>query len=294
MIRLLVLLALPFLLNASKILSYNVYDRTDRVDVMITFDTPYDGTIKQNTTASKIIIKLEDASIESTKTKKLSSKFLNSLNIVPLVGYTQITALVPPSVKLKASKTSDSYGLRLRFTDLATTKKNKAISKAQSFSSPSSSLPTKKDEDLSTNYYIVISILFIGVIILFVLKNKMRAPGQKPNSNSWLFKVSKDAMTGTDDGVTIRFQKNIDDKNSVVMLDFVGQSYLVMMGSNNVLLDKFTDNKPTTQDDFDTILQNRHEELNDFLHKEDVTSKVEKDPMQIYKEKAASISYAQE
>ena len=58
MTKLLLILFIPLLLNASKILSYNVYDRTDRVDVMITFDTPYEGKIRQNTSPSKIIIKL--------------------------------------------------------------------------------------------------------------------------------------------------------------------------------------------------------------------------------------------
>ena len=295
MIKLLLILLLPLFLNASKILSYNVYDRTDRVDVMITFDTPYEGKIKQNTTPSKITIKLEDASIESTKTKKLSSKFLHSLNIVPLSGYTQIVAEVPSSTKLKASKTSDSYGLRLRFTNILSSKDNSLTKKAGLFSTPkpssSSTLPTKQTEDISPSYYIVIAILFIGIIILFVLKNKINTTNKPSKSNSWLFKVAQDAKSNTQDGVSIRFQKNIDEKNSVVMLDFINQSYLVLMGTNNILLDKFTDNKPTTQDDFDTILQNRHQELDEFL-KEGET-KIEKDPMQIYKEKAANISYTE-
>ena len=108
MTKIILLILLPLLLSASKILSYNIYDRTDRVDVMITFDTPYEGKIKQSKSATKIIIKLEDASIESTKTKILSSKFLNSINIVPLANYTKIIAVVPDSISLKASKTSDS------------------------------------------------------------------------------------------------------------------------------------------------------------------------------------------
>ena len=292
MTRLLLILLLPLLLNASKILSYNIYDRTDRVDVMITFDTPYDGKIRQSTTPSKIIIKLENASIESAKIKKLSSKFLNSLNIVPLSGQTQIIALVPPSVKLRASKTSDSYGLRLRFTDSAANKTNTTASTQRAASSPTSSLPTKQTGDMTQNYYIVIAILLIGIVILFVLKNKMNTVGKpkESKSNSWLFKVAQDATPVKGDGVTIRFQKNINDQNSVVMLDFSDQSYLVLMGANNILLDRFTDNKPVTQDDFDTILQNRHQELDDFLQNKD---KEEKDPMQIYKEKAASISYAE-
>lgn len=293
MTRFLLLLALPLLLNASKILSYNVYDRTDRVDVMITFDTPYHGKIKQNTSASKIIIKLENASIESTKTKALSSNFLETISIVPLAGYTKIVAKVPAQVKFKASKTSDSYGLRLRFAkEVAIEIKHPSkASQTNIYSStlPISSLPTKKNEDLSTNYYIVIGILLIGIVILFVLKNRMNGPGKPKNSSSWLFKVANDAKnTSSATPVSIRFQKNIDEHNSVVMLDFVGQSYLVLMGSHNILLDKFTDNKPVTQNDFDTILQNRHQELDDFLKEGE---SLEKDPMQVYKEKAANISY---
>lgn len=296
MTRLLLILLLPLLLNASKILSYNVYDRTDRVDVMITFDTPFDGKIKQSTTSSKIVIKLENTSIESTKTKKLSSKFLNSLSIVPLSNHTQIIAQVPSSsIKLKASKTSDSYGLRLRFTGASSNVKNSSTKTTSLFETPtkstSSPLPTKQTDDISQSYYIVIAILLIGIVILFVLKNKMNIPSKENKSNSWLFKVAGEAKNGSTDTVSIRFQKKIDEKSSVVMLDFVGQSYLVLMGENNILLDKFTDNKPVTQDDFETILQNRHQELDDFLKEGD--TKAEKDPMQIYKEKAASISYGQ-
>lgn len=289
MIKFFLLLTLPLLVYGSKILSYNVYDRTDRVDVMITFDTPYEGKIKQSTTDSKIIIKLEDASIESTKTKVLSSKFLNTISIVPLADHTRVTAEIPKEVNFKASKTSDAYGLRLRFSTAATTTQETRNTQSNIFSGENtSSLPTKKSEDLSANYYIVIGILLIGIVVLFVLKNKINTPNTQSKSGSWLFKVANDAKSGAANEVTIRFQKPINQQNSVVMLDFMGQSYLVLMGTSNVLLDKFTDNKPVTQDDFDTILQNRHQELDDFLKEGGIE---EKDPMQIYKEKAANISY---
>ena len=117
MIKLLFILLLPLSIYGSKILSYNIYDRTDRVDVMITFDTPYDGAIKQSKSEKKIIIKLENAMIESSKLKQLSSRYITSLSITPMVNYTQIVASIPESVMFKASKTSDGYGLRLRFSD---------------------------------------------------------------------------------------------------------------------------------------------------------------------------------
>jgi len=304
MIRFLIFLSLVASLNASKILSYNIYDRTDRVDVMITFDTPYHGVIKQNTTNSKIIIKLEDASIESAKSKHITSRFIQSLNIVPMSGYTQIIASIPHSISLKASKTSDSYGLRLRFSKKATQTK-----KQTGYTNPLSSLPTKKTDEMQKNYYIVIFILIIGIAILLYLKRKFPTTQQKQpkqKQNSWLFKHNDSdtpqtttqqtqqtpiAQNTGEDSVSIRFQKTINEHTSVVMLDFMSQSYLVLMGKNNILLDKFTDNQPASQDDFETILQQRHEELERFINEEDILQPQTKEPLQAYKERAASIAY---
>jgi len=283
MIKYLLLFMLPFTLYASKILSYNLYDRSDRVDVMITFDTPYEGVIKQSAQNSKIIIKLEDSTIESTKLKQLSSNYLQSLSITPMSGYTQIVASVPNTVGLQASKTADSYGLRLRFTDQVAPQKVK-----QEESYPLSSLPTKKSGDMSQSYYIVITILVLGILILLILKKKLA--NQKPKKEtSWLFKDNQETETKSvkNNEVTIRFQKTIDSGNSVVMLDFAEQSYLVLMGNSNILLDKFIENKPNTQEDFETILQSRHQELEDFLQ----TGDTNKEPLHSYKERASSISY---
>jgi len=291
MIKYLVLFLLPFSLYASKILSYNIYDRTDRVDVMITFDTPYDGVIKQRVGNSTITIKLQDASIESAKLKQLSSKYIKSLSMTPMAGYTKIVALVPPSVSLKASKTSDAYGLRLRFTTKTTPKKVDTTKEPSS--SPLSLLPTKKSDDIAQSYYIVIAILILGIVLLFFIKKRVTPLKPKKEKSSWLFKENVESkkesipQTTQESNVSIRFQKSINNENSVVMLDFGEQSYLVLMGKSNILLDKFTDDKPVTEDDFDTILQNRHKELNDFLREEEEL----KEPLQAYKERAASIAY---
>jgi len=295
MIKLLLLLVLPLSIYASKILSYNDYSRTDRFDIMITFDTPYEGVIKQSVRNSTISIKLEDASIESAKRKQISSKFISSLSITPMSGYTKIVVSVPPSVKLRASKTSDSYGLRLRFTNKSAIK-NTRTTKKQLNEPKLSALPTKKSGDMDKSYYMVIAILIVGIILLLVIKKrvtpaKFKEEKQKlnknKNKNSWLFQETTTPEMSGD--VSIRFQKSIDQENSVVMLDFSGQSYLIMMGSTNVLLDRFQDDEPKSQSDFETILQSRHKELDNFLHKED--EEETKEPLQAYKERASSISY---
>ena len=166
MIKILLLFVLPFSLYASKILSYNIYERTDRADVMITFDTPYTGQIKQSVSKSKIIIKLEDATIESPKIKKVSSEYLHSLTITPVNNETIIVASISPATKLIASKTSDGYGLRLRFTNKAAVRVSTARKTASLSANSLHALPTKKDDTMSSSYYIVIAILVIGILIL--------------------------------------------------------------------------------------------------------------------------------
>jgi hypothetical protein len=301
MIKFFLIFLLPFSLYASKILSYNIYDRTDRVDVMITFDTPYEGIIKQNSTKSKIVIKLLDAQIESSKIKNLSTNFLKSLTITPMSEYTQIVASVPSGVHLRASKTSDSYGLRLRFTNQIKTQSTKTTDAPNL-----SKLPTKSDSGMSQSYYIVVTILIIGIIILFVLKRKIANNTPQNNTSPWLFNKTqtkdKDEVapiqtqqeTAKNNNISIRFQKDINNENSVIMLDFGEQSYLVLMGKNNILLDKFTENKPSTQEDFESILQSRHQELDEFLKVNHYQDKEEKEPLQVYKEKAASLIYEED
>ncbi len=298
MIKYLLIFLLPISVYATKILSYNIYDRTDRVDLMITFDTPYNGVIKQSKHKSKIIIKLENAEIETSKIKKLSTKFLDSITITPMQNYTQVVATIPSNVHLIAAKTTDAYGLRLRFTNSKNLKKSN-IHKLNS-NNKENLLPTKNNDTVSNSYYIVVGILIIGILILFLLQKKIEKSSKNRENSSWLFKEnnkieqkmhSNNMKTDSTSELSIRFQRNIDETNSVAMIDFGNQSYLVLIGKNNLLLDKYIDNKPTTEEDFDTILKSRHQELDDFLK---VENKESKEALQAYKERAASIIYTEE
>ena len=307
---------MPLTLLASKILSYNIYDRTDRADVMLTFDTPYHGVIKQGIGNHKIIIKLENATIESPKIKNVNSKFLKTLTITPLKNKIQIVALVPQNIKLVASKTADAYGLRLRFVQKGT-QNNKQTTTKQTAQQTLSQLPTKKDEGISTRYYIVIAILFVGVLILFFLKKKITPQNKKKKTqDSWLFQPTNTAQQAPEkqqnqttqqqsfnpskiNEVSIRFQKAINEHNSVVMIDFGSQSYLVLMGNGNILLDKFIEDQPSTQEEFETMLQSRHQQLEEFLgnHEAEIQKKQEtplnletKEALNAYTQKASASS----
>lgn len=297
-------------LQAANILSYNIYDRTDRVDVMLTFDTPYHGKILKSRHSSKIVLKLYGAKIESSKIKHLSSRFLQSISLNPMDGYTQIVASVPSGdIVLKASKTADSYGLRLRFVKKSAVQTASQLKKQASQTAVDGkiypNLPTKQSSDISTSYYIVVTLLIIAVIVMLVLKKKIAAaPASSKQQNGWLFKggtpkvppmQKNQAPVKSADDVSIRFQKRLDERNSVVMLDFLDQSYLLLIGEhNNILLEKFHDNIPTTQGEFETMLQEKNSELDQFLKVgQTPASKTQEgeDLLRAFSKKASNIPY---
>ncbi len=285
--QILFLLLVPFVLQASKILSYNVYERADRVDVMFTFDTPYEGVISQDTLDGKLIIKLDDATIESEKTKPLNSKYISNLVISPITNYTQVAATVPSDVQVQASKTADSYGLRLRFDKGAAT-----LPSDTNATNTVATLPTKQELEISTGYYVVIIVLLATLGFVFYLKKKMGAvipktnnatPNIKPLKKPWMF----GPKTEVHEDLQVRFSKQLDQINRIVMVDYGNLSYLILAGQSNILLDKFEDDKPLNKNEFEELLRDRNDELNALLN----TRPKEKEPFQTYKEKAASIAY---
>jgi len=296
--KLLFLASLAVSLFSSEILNYNIYNRTDRVDIMLTFDTPYQDKIKEQQTSKNIVITLEGALMQNPKFQTISSNIIKAIKIIPLEDSTQIIVKKSTSnVKMIAAKTKDSYGLRLRF------KSRVASTQMQSDAQdPFAALPTKKDTPISANYIIVVTLLFIGVIVLFFINKKIRAKISKtPAQDSWLFKAASSLQqqkiqpTKQQQNTmepTIKFQKQIDEHNSVVLIEYGSRSYLALSGNSNALLDKFEDNKPTTQEEFEYILHQRDQELDDFLKVANTTNlQTKEDILQEYKTKAATLSY---
>lgn len=294
------LLLLPAFLWGAKILSYNIYDRNDRVDVMLTFDTPYEGVLRQNHIGNTFTVKLEEAFIEDPKLKTLTSKYLNKLSITPKEDHTEIIAEVSNDVIMQASKTSDSYGLRLRFMN-PSAPANPLGTINGSDTASAGALPTKKGNEFEQSYYVVIAILIIGIAILFWLKQniaKRTAAMKHEPKTPWLFDkstataetksapISNSVPLSTDSGgIHIRFQKSLDNSHSVAMLDYGTMSYLVLLGNNTILLDKFQDNVPITQNDFETLLQSKHRELDGYFQLAPAQDEV----FDAYKEKASGV-----
>ena len=285
-----ILLTLSSLL-ASNILTYKLYDRSDngRLDILLTFDTPYQGRITQKKVNNTTTLLLYDAVYTSTVTKTLNSDFLTSFSLTPDKGRSALSLTLPENVKFSVSQTVDSYGLRLRFEKsgkAATTKQApSALSKLQSLKTKDS-LGSKKPVTPSTNsepliskrYAIVLGILFAAVLLLFIIKKRVEK-GRKPGS--WLFKNNPHNL----DEFTILFQKPLDSNNKIVLMEFGNRQYLVIVGSTNLLLDTFTDKESIGEAGFESILKENQQELDNYMSLQNKDES--KSPLQSYKEKAS-------
>jgi NADH:ubiquinone oxidoreductase subunit 3 (subunit A) len=275
-------------LFASKILGYNVYERTDRADIMFTFDKPFTGSLKQMRQKNRVILQLSDVSIESPKVKNISSEYLQKLTLTPIAGATQIIATVPDNVEMSASKTSDAYGLRLRFyVPKSTSKTSQATPNT---ATNISSLPTKPNLQFNTEYLIVIVILSVAIVVLLLIKRQMGTNTSAKTKSSWPFKSKKAPQPN------IRFQKALDQKNKVIMLDFEENSYLLLVGNSNVILDKFRDDEVVDDNGFNQVLQREQKQIDEYMRVEDKSGSRAYQPFSnsnyydSYKEKASLMS----
>jgi hypothetical protein len=245
----------PLALFGVTILNVTPYERTDRVDVMITFDMPYTGQLVQQQLQGIIKVHLSDTKYNKPATHLLKNRLISKITITPMHKKTEFLFYVKENTVMQASRTIDKYGLRLRLVQHQPTKiePNKPLTPMATIAKGSES------DSFTTNLIIVIAFLSLLVIIMLMIKRKVS--GDK-SSAGWLFPKNSSSK----DGVNILFQKNIDPQNRVVMLQYGIQKYLVLVGNSNLVLDKFENDKPLREDEFESILNKNRAELDSFMN----------------------------
>jgi hypothetical protein len=277
------LLLLGSTLFASNILSYKVYDRSDRTDLLLTFDTPFNGRISQKKALNKTTLLLYNANYTKQVEKSLPSHFISSFSIIPQNKRTALVLTLQKDTQFKVSKTVDNYGLRLRFykSKTATASSKTVTSQNLPSSSISSTLPTQTTGVSNDKYILVVVILLLAVVGLFVIKRKM---DKKGSGGGWLFKNQPAPF----ENFNILFQKPIDNVNKVVLLEVNQRQYLVVLGNSHLLLDTFVDKQNIDQEGFESILQENQQELDSYMQIDNTKST---DPLQSYKDKASIEAY---
>ncbi len=257
---------------ATTLLTYNTYDRDDRIDLMLSFDTPYSGKIYLKKEKDNFIITLNNINFNKIITKNINSKIVEEIKIMPIKRNIEVILKSKKNIGIVASKTTDGFGLRIRAKLLQVTKinNNTPLLHNKNF---------KTNLNMDTNnygesrYYIVLIILAILVLILLFVKKK----ASNQTMGNWLFKGGAKNID-----IKILYTKAIDSKNSVVVLEYQNRKYLILTGSSNQLLDKFaTDGtvEESQEEDFEKIFAKNREKLDDFL-------KVGNDKLSNYRDKA--------
>ncbi|WP_263831913.1 hypothetical protein [Sulfurospirillum oryzae] len=274
------LLALWSWASASNLLTYNVYERSDRVDVMLSFDAPHEGGISQKNDATSITLTINDLGYDKMIEKSINSNIIQELSIVPEKNNTlKVVLKSDKKISVVASKTVDGFGLRIRSSIMqAPTQSSEAAT--------ASSLPTASTSSadfIDTRYIIVIVVLLALIILMFWIKKRLGIQTLRPasakggNGKSWLF----NPKTGSQQEVNVLHKKQIDNQNSVVLFEYGTIKYLVMTGNSNVLLEKFQNGEVKDNNDFEKVFEENRRRLDDYLKLQDTK-------LSTYKNKASA------
>ncbi len=283
--KILLLFLLTKFLFASNLLTYTVYDRKNRVDLMLTFDEPYNGKIKKRKIDNYMIVKLYDLFYKREVKEKVDSTIVDEVDIVPKKNSTYVIFKIKKDIKLKIDKTIDNFGLRIRalpkiVEDLTP---KPVVAPIKEKPQAKEEILKKEDEDkdfkigksssvsIGYAYYIALFILLAIALSLYFLRNSLK---DKKNIGGWLFKKAKDKE------ICIKFQRAIDARNRVVLIEYQNSSYLVLIGNTNILLDKFGSKNIKKEEEFEDIFEKNRQRLDEYL-------KLNEEKLQNYKDKVS-------
>ena len=273
--RFIVLILMALSLHASNLLTYNIYERTDRVDIMLSFDAPYEGKIYQKKKGDIVIFTLEDLYFDQSLQRTLQSPIIQALSLESSGDTTVATLYGANNFSVVASKTVDGFGLRIR-TRLNAIQSTQSIAQEPIMPRPSTVQPQESSDQsllLDGRYWSVMAVLGLLLLILLWVKKRVTKGDSKSLALGW----NKQASSS---GVKILFQKPLDTQNKVVLLEFGSSQYLVLTGNSNTLLERFGESKVQDEKEFKTLFEQNRQKLDDYL-------RLQQTQLNAYKEKAS-------
>jgi len=263
-------------LYGAVLLNENLYERAKRVDLMLSFDSPFNGTIrKSRDSKGNILIYLDDVEVDKPFYQALQNSFVDSISVMKSNHSQALVKIVPNHTKLglQASKTVDGFGLRLRIYPLPPTPSKNSTSQSAShtpFTTPKShpgkqenaALNTLEDNEIvpGWRYWMVTAVLSLALLILWWIKKRGIHQG------SWLMPNGKSSIgPNIPAEAIIRYQKPLDPHNRLMLLEYGEKQYLMVVGNCNLLLDTFVEGKIEEKEDFAQLFETNRRELDTFL-----------------------------
>ncbi|ECQ8136223.1 hypothetical protein F0035_01145 [Campylobacter upsaliensis] len=245
-IFLLLLMTMP--LFSAKLINYNIYDRNDRVDLMLSFDSAYQGKISQKKEGEFALLSFEGLEAKE-ELKSLNSKLINKIQISSKNNATHIMFQTKEKLNFSLSTINDKFGLRIRALPEGANLPSLSQPIKQEVDKQNDLMPKPKDIESYdyTNYILVMLVLMLLLIVLWWLK--------KTNVNSKNFGG-------------IKFQRNIDRNNQLVVLDYENKRYVLIIGNSNLLLESKEipqEEAKVNEENFNSFFENNKRKIQNII-----------------------------
>ncbi|MDQ1339189.1 MAG: hypothetical protein QG567_340 [Campylobacterota bacterium] len=231
------------LFSFSTILDSKIYDRDDRVDVLLSLDKEFEGSINKHSKGKKTYLVITKIQIDKDETFELNKPFLKNINLYKN-NETVIFELDTNDAEIETAKTTAGYGLRIRI------KKQEQPAPKQTLFDKKTSEPkiAQNVTDMTDKYIIVGVFIVILFLVLIFLKS---------------YNAKRLLGGGSNDSAKVIYLKSIDAKNKLVLVSFRTKEYLVLIGEHaNTLLDKKDIND---EDNFDFLLKKNNQKVDSIF-----------------------------
>lgn len=266
------LFACPLLLQAATLLNQNIYERPGSVDLMLSFDTPFQGTIAKQQLKETINITIGDISLNTGYSRPLDNPLVDAIQIVQVADDKALVKIgvKEENLRLEASRTVDGFGLRLRISSdgppdglTSAPEPIRAAVDSTADTGPKANRPVA-----SWRYWSVMILLVLLLVAAWMIKKRgLPALDSSSNFGGWL--MPSGTHKPVQPQVQILYQKPLDASNRIVLIEFNDLQYLMVIGSSNLLLDAYVDGKVRDQKRFDQVFEQNKKQLDHFLNSPD-------------------------
>lgn len=261
------ILFLLIVLNSfgASLLSTSVNENDASVEINLTFDAPFDGSIEQNSTESSTILKISGIAIDSKKEIPLNQNSLMSMILMSKDGPlgTKLEFITKKEVVFEALKNNDGYKLQLKAAPAQPTPVLAPSQTPKIETAAATPAPKQDDDGLGWRYIVVISFLTLLVAIAFYIKKRVIV--KNGQQSGWLLPKSHKPEDVSDD-VKVITQSFLDPSNKLMLVEYSGIKYLLLVGNTNVVVDRYyADDADTQGDDFKRIMAENERKLAEFL-----------------------------
>lgn len=224
--KIICILLMSLNLVAANLLTYNVYQREDRLDVVLGFDAPFTGQIVQKPyNIPFYTLSFKGLVYDGVVDKNLSATVADAMQISSKNNETLITFASSKPLNIDAVFLGkDKFSVRIRLS--LKESQAAAMPKLQN-TKPSlqNNLQNDSYDSSMFRYIAVVLILCLLVFVLLILKKKISQNGGK------IFQINNKNLN-------VKYEKYLDKNNRFMVLEYEKQSYVVIVGNTNLLLDK--------------------------------------------------------